>query len=131
MAECNEHVELDSKPSSFSTGSPGCIPLSPQQQSSSDVSSSPAATHSSIATTGEYLNTAMKDDQSADGDEIAWWKAISAEKQGIHECSEANAADPQLQFPFFSDLCGPHNDECMAYWLNLFMGAGDLGWPEL
>lgn len=131
MAECNEHVEIDSNPLKLSTHQlfqrPGCIPLSPQQQSSSDLSSS--VTDSSIVTTGEYLNRPTKDDQSVDDDENVWWEELSAEKQANLEYSEANAADPQLQFPSSSLVHRPHNDESMDFWLNLYMEAGE--WPEL
>eukprot|EP00268_Persea_americana_P055938 TRINITY_DN6548_c0_g1_i1.p1 TRINITY_DN6548_c0_g1~~TRINITY_DN6548_c0_g1_i1.p1 ORF type:complete len:108 (-),score=22.11 TRINITY_DN6548_c0_g1_i1:987-1310(-) len=102
IAECNEHVEIDSNPLNPSTHQlierPGCIPLSPQQQSSSDLSSS--GTYSSIVSTGEYL-----------------------------EYSEANAADPLLRFPSSPLVYRPHNDESMDFWLNLYMETGE--WPEL
>ncbi|KAJ8616056.1 hypothetical protein MRB53_035428 [Persea americana] len=134
-AECNVHVEIDSKPTDLSThhtfqNSGVYIPLSPQQQSSSDDSSS--LTDSLSNRTIDHLNSGMKEDENL------WSEALSIEKSedSMVECFAANAGDPQLQFPFSPNSLGGiisplglNSDDDMNFWLNIYMGAEE--WPEL
>lgn len=134
-ADYNVHVDIDSKPTDLSTpqtfqNSDGYTPLSPQQQSSSDDSSS--ANDSSSNATVDHLNSGTKEYENL------WSEALSTEKpdNSMVGYFEANAGDPQLQFPFSPSSLGGiisplglNNDNDMNFWLNVYVGAGE--WPEL